>query len=74
MLLSVAESSSGNEVIFRCHPMLENVVDPTAVAVDIEWLVDNKVVLEESFPIVQHQIGTLQQRFWRPGNTVNIFF
>lgn len=57
--------------MFYCFPMLDGIVDPHTVVVDIEWWVDERLVIEESFNLKAKSSGILQPQFWSMGQTVS---
>lgn len=63
--------STGEELIFYCFPMLDGIVDPHTVIVDVEWWVEDQLVIEESFNLKAKSSGTLQPQFWKMGQTVS---
>jgi hypothetical protein len=63
--------SSSEETLFYCFPMLDGIVDPHTVIVDVEWWVDDQLVIEESFNLKAKSSGILQPQFWSMGQTVS---
>ncbi len=63
--------SASQEIVFYCFPMLDGIVDPHTVVVDIEWWVEDKLVIEESFNLKARSSGILQPQFWKMGQTVS---
>ena len=51
--------------------MLDGIVDPHTVIVDVEWWVEDQLVIEESFNLKAKSSGTLQPQFWKMGQTVS---
>lgn len=66
--------STTQEVIFYCFPMLDGIVDPHTVVIDVEWWVEDQLVIEESFNLKARSSGILQPQFWKMGQTVRIAF
>ena len=50
--------------------MLDGIVDPHTVVVDVEWWVEDQLVIEESFNLKARSSGILQPQFWKMGQTV----
>ena len=46
---------------------------PPFCAVDVEWWVEDQLVIEESFNLKAKSSGTLQPQFWKMGQTVRDF-
>ncbi len=68
-ILPAADGSSP-EMVFHCFPMLDGIVDPHTVIIDVEWWADGKLVIEESFNLKAKSSGVLQPQFWSMGQTV----
>ena len=51
--------------------MLDGIVDPHTVVVDVEWWVEDQLVIEESFNLKAKSSGILQPQFWNMGQTVS---
>ena len=66
--------STSEEIVFYCFPMLDGIVDPHTVVVDVEWWVEDQLVIEESFNLKAKSSGILQPQFWKMGQTVSEFF
>ena len=66
--------STSEEIVFYCFPMLDGIVDPHTVVVDVEWWVEDQLVIEESFNLKAKSSGILQPQFWKMGQTVSCFF
>ena len=65
--------STSEEIVFYCFPMLDGIVDPHTVVVDVEWWVEDQLVIEESFNLKAKSSGILQPQFWKMGQTVSWF-
>ena len=63
-------SAANEEIVFYCFPMLDGIVDPHTVVVDVEWWVEDQLVIEESFNLKARSSGILQPQFWKMGQTV----
>ena len=63
--------STSQEIVFYCFPMLDGIVDPHTVVVDVEWWVEDQLVIEESFNLKAKSSGILQPQFWNMGQTVS---
>ena len=76
-MASTSESSdelspgTNEEIVFYCFPMLDGIVDPHTVVVDVEWWVEDQLVIEESFNLKARSSGILQPQFWKMGQTVS---
>ena len=46
---------------------------PPFCVVDVEWWVEDQLVIEESFNLKAKSSGTLQPQFWKMGQTVRDF-
>ena len=66
--------STSQEVIFYCFPMLDGIVDPHTVVIDVEWWVEDQLVIEESFNLKARSSGILQPQFWKMGQTVSHYY
>ena len=64
-------SAANEEIVFYCFPMLDGIVDPHTVVVDVEWWVEDQLVIEESFNLKARSSGILQPQFWKMGQTVS---
>lgn len=77
-MASTSESSdelspgTNEEIVFYCFPMLDGIVDPHTVVVDVEWWVEDQLVIEESFNLKARSSGILQPQFWKMGQTVRM--
>ena len=65
--------STSQEIVFYCFPMLDGIVDPHTVVVDVEWWVEDQLVIEESFNLKAKSSGILQPQFWNMGQTVSTY-
>ena len=67
---SEIDPGTNEEIVFYCFPMLDGIVDPHTVVVDVEWWVEDQLVIEESFNLKARSSGILQPQFWKMGQTV----
>ena len=68
---SEIDPGTNEEIVFYCFPMLDGIVDPHTVVVDVEWWVEDQLVIEESFNLKARSSGILQPQFWKMGQTVS---
>ena len=57
-------------VVFYCTPVLEGVKDPSTVAVQVQWWIDDELEFEEDFSLSSKSSATLNQEHFKMGKTV----
>ena len=51
-----------SEILFLCQPILEDVLDPTSIEIEVMWFVEDKNVVSETF-LASSKVG-FTRYFW----------
>ena len=62
-----------SEIIMQCTPMLEHVLEPTSIELEVAWYVNDELVLTDTFLASAKLSSQLPQKHWRPGTIVSLF-
>ena len=61
-----------SEVLFECTPMLEHVLEPTSIELEVAWFVNDELVLTDTFLASAKLSSQLPEKHWRPGSNVSL--
>ena len=59
-----------SEIVFFCNPILEAVLDPASIEIEVMWFVEDSNVLSETFLASAKVSGSLTEEHWAMGQTV----
>ena len=59
-----------SEIVFFCNPILQDVLDPASIEIEVTWFVEDTNVLSETFLASSKVAGTLSEEHWSMGQTV----
>ena len=68
--LSLGTNNLQSEVVFSCLPVLEDVLDPASIEIEVLWFVEDKNVYSEAFLASSKTAGSLTEEHWSLGQTV----
>ena len=69
---SSEESNDDDSMTFYCNPMLQDVLDPTTIAVSVEWWVGEERAHQEEFQLRDRSVGVLRGGSWSNGKNVSV--
>ncbi len=67
-----SERLDGDDPTFYCHPMLRDVLDPLAIALEVDWYADERLVQHEEFALAAKSVGVLEAGNWHRGEKVGL--
>ncbi len=72
VVLTQSTDKLQSEIIMQCTPMLEHVLEPTSIELEVAWFVNDELVLTDTFLASAKLSSQLPQKHWRPGAIVSI--
>ena len=73
VVLTQSTDKLQSEIIMQCTPMLEHVLEPTSIELEVAWYVNDELVLTDTFLASAKLSSQLPQKHWRPGAIVSLF-
>jgi len=70
VLLTVETNDLKSEVVFHCLPVLQDVIEPSSIDIDVKWFADGENILSQTFNAGNQASSSLPEELWHLGQTI----